>query len=707
MGVVPDKLGNGQSRTNRNAAGTVFVWLWLWLVGVAWAQPNFAPRWRWSNPLPHGGNIYDMAYGFGLTVQVAERGQIFTSEDLVYWEPRASGTTNSLLAVTFLGNRLIAAGENGTVVYADSLFDFRVVNLGTPDWLLGAAASANVAVLVGDNAAIYTSPDGATWIRQSPPAQFNQWLRSVAYGKNGFVAVGENGSILSSANGNNWKKETSGTTNHLNRVVYFNDQFWIVGERGTVLTQSGNGWTNVPGVNTTNELYAAVGTTNELLVAGAGEARLRRGNVWTSQLDPPLAHPAPKWTYYAGLFEEPVLLLAGRSGVVVEGVNTNGDYTWILRYDSPRTWLWDLAATPDLYVAVGDRATILSSLDGVTWNLEMPPDGATNSVLLGVAGTTNLLVAVGNKGTLLISPAASTNLVLTNELNGVTVLTTNEASTLGVIWRDLPRPTTNDLQAVAHWSNRWVIAGGNGKIFASSDGTNWQAQTTPTAAFLSGAAGFPGGFVVTGDKGVILTSPDGQAWQLQTSGTTNWIYKARYLNGQCVAVGEKGTVLVSPDGLNWSERNSGTTVWLKDIAYVGGVYYAVGSLGTVIASSNTLDWINVGAITTKSLFGAAARNNQLIMAGVEGVIIRSQIVPDLTPVRIQRFAATPPTNTVARKLFLISGKPDQRFQLENSFNLVTWTNGPPLELLDASGTLLFLDESPVYWKEFFRARLIP
>src|ERR1044072_5664281 len=56
-------------------------------------------RWRWSNPTPHGNNIINMAYLPAPTpraVQVTERGQIYTREDLILWTPRDSGTTNAL-----------------------------------------------------------------------------------------------------------------------------------------------------------------------------------------------------------------------------------------------------------------------------------------------------------------------------------------------------------------------------------------------------------------------------------------------------------------------------------------------------------------------------------------------------------------------------------------------------------------------------------
>ena len=72
-----------------------------------------------------------MAYGLGVTVEVGERGQIYTSDDLDLWAYRDSGTTNSLLGVAFLGNRMICTGQNGTVVWGDTLESLGYINLNT------------------------------------------------------------------------------------------------------------------------------------------------------------------------------------------------------------------------------------------------------------------------------------------------------------------------------------------------------------------------------------------------------------------------------------------------------------------------------------------------------------------------------------------------------------------------------------------------
>src|SRR2546430_399683 len=179
---------------------------------------SFPLRWRWSNPRPHGNNIVDMAYSpaSGLGVQVAERGQIYTSDDLGTWLPRDSGVTNALRAVAFFGPRIVITGEAGVVLYADSVADFRPGTLldgPTGDWLEAVAASTQKLGAVGDNGAGYTSTDCVNWKRQG---SVGQWLRGVAFGNGTFVAVGENGLIATRSDGTRWTNRPDRKSTRLN-----------------------------------------------------------------------------------------------------------------------------------------------------------------------------------------------------------------------------------------------------------------------------------------------------------------------------------------------------------------------------------------------------------------------------------------------------------------------------------------------------------
>ena len=651
-------------KTSRQFGHFIFLAICFAFVNQAVAV-SIPPLWRWSNPTPHGANIVDQAANAALTVQVGERGQIFLSDDWETWTPRDSYTTAALRGVTFFNGRLVITGEAGTIMFADDLWNFYGLTLGTADWLESVAASTNLVVAVGDNAAIYTSTNAVNWQRITPA--FANWLRSVACNGSTFVAVGESGLIASSQNGNMWQVRTSGTTTHLNRVAWLGDHFLVVGDGGKALSSTnGNQWTPVS-LGATNYLFALAGVTNSHLAAGDLEVRLaEEGGAWSNQLAAALT-PPPAWTYYSALWNSGYYLLAGRSGLAVEGSKTNSaePVKWQPLSESVRSWLWSVARTPSHYVAVGDYGTILSSPNGVDWDLELVPFTATNAVLLGVGGSSNLLLAVGTQGTVLWG----TNVFLWNELS--------------------PKPTTNDLQGVCHDGTQFILAGGNGTILTSPNGTNWTRQTTPTSAFLMSVAAFPGGLVAVGQAGVILTSTNhGVSWTPRVSGTTNWLSQARWLNDRLVAVGQNGCLLTSKDGVQWRTNASGSTAWLNAADFIEDTWFVVGNQGTVLGSPDATNWFNFGTLTKKSLYGVTTHNGQLVTVGSEGAILRSQLVPDPTPIQIASFKRKSGMN-----VFLFTGATDQQFRLQSSTNLTAWTDGALLEFLDGSGTLLFVEDT--------------
>ena len=664
--------------------------------------------WRWSNPFPHGNNIAEIGYGDSFAIEVTDRGQIYTSEDLDLWIPRDSQTTNALRAVTFLGKRIVVAGENGTIVYGDSPDDFKALSLGTTNWLEGVAASTNLVVAVGDNGSIYSSSDGIAWTKRS--VEFDNWLRGVAFGGGRFVAVGEGGLIASSSNGLAWHTETSGTTVDLNGVHWVGDRFWVTGNGGKTWTNTlANAWRSVTS-GATNDLYVAAGVSGLTLAAGDNELRLRDNSTgaWANQF---LAKsPAPPWVYYSAVAQSNTFVAVGRTGVLIEGVRTNSSgIAWQGPTPSVRNWLWSVFRTADFYAAVGDHATILTSPDGYDWDVEFIPSSATNSIFLGVGGNTNLLVAAGNQGSLLISRNVETNVVTTNALGGPV---TNRVSLFGVVWDAVePRITQNDLQGVAATPDLIAVSGGKGKIFTSANGTDWAKHATPTTNFLSGLASFPGGWIASGDLGTLLSSADGTNWVARSSGTSQWIYQVRFLGGRLIAVGQNGTILTSSNGMQWTARVSRTTEWLNDVALAGTNYFIAGTKGTILTSTNAVDWSPIGTITFKSLYGLATDSSQLIAVGIEGVILRTRVTPLTAPVNVQSYARSPagvPGGT-NYNIFLFTGARDQRFVLERSLDLASpaWMAGPPLELVDPTGTLILVDPEPADPpEEFFRTRLL-
>jgi hypothetical protein len=155
------------------------------------------------------------------------------------------------------------------------------------------------------------------------------------------------------------------------------------------------------------------------------------------------------------------------------------------------------------------------------------------------------------------------------------------------------------------------------------------------------------------------------------------------------------------------------TRWLNDVSWADGRYYVAGTQGAVLSSEDGMSWVTEEVITPKSLFALATNGSYLLVAGVEGVILRSPIVPDLTPVQILDFSRIfMESGTAYQNLFLLGGRVDQRFTLDyrESLGVGAWTTGREIEFTDSSGTLYYIETvstTNATVSEYYRATLIP
>lgn len=650
-----------------------------------------------------------------ISAQAGDSGTIYVRRSDDRWAPAVTGVENYMRSVTMLGERIIATGESGCILWSDDGIDFQQAPLSpanTLDWFEGVDASPSRAVAVGDYGAIYTSTSGTNWV--SAISGTVEWMRGVAFGGGKFIAVGETGTILSSTNGIDWAAQTSGTTEHLNRVRYLgiggSGQFYTVGNNGALLRSgNGNSWILMDS-GATNDLFDVALNTSGLLLVGDQEIRMSAdgGTTWVDQINDLPTNASPAWVYLSAHGKSDSWLVAGRTGLLMEGLGTNAiDCAWQPSpSESSHAWLWDMTEQNGLYVAVGDLATIQTSLDGILWASEAVPVPLTNTVLLGVGGTSNLLLAVGSEGHVLISQAGLVDVSVTNEVEG-----------FGVVWTNLPQFTTNSLQGVAATDGLFIVSGAMGKVFTSPDGTNWTERATSTENFLSSVAIGSSACVAVGANGTLLRAgPDGVSWSAVPMGTTNWLYRAHWLENQFVAVGQNGSIYTSPDGANWTSRTSGTSRWLTDVTFADGQWFVSGYQGTLLASTNLADWSPLRLPTGKSLFAASSKNGQLVLAGVEGVILRNQIVPATSPVLLLDYSQSLATDSNAvssvYELFLFGGQPDQFFEFQSVTNLASslWQTNAVLELFDPSGTIYAIrtrDATNAPPSEFYRTRVLP
>src|SRR5688572_32225321 len=122
--------------------------------------------------------------------------------------------------------------------------------------------------------------------------------------------------------------------------------------------------------------------------------------------------------------------------------------------------MWGLHRVPGLYVACGEKGGIFTSLEGFRFDQELVPTNVVQEIFEGVGGTTNMLLAVGTGGAMIWSPAGFTNVVTTNSVDE---LVTNQVSLLGLVWNEVtPRPTTNELQGVGVFNDKFIATGGRG-----------------------------------------------------------------------------------------------------------------------------------------------------------------------------------------------------------------------------------------------------
>jgi hypothetical protein len=711
----------------------------LWIMGLPLWAASTNLLWRWSNPLPFGATLTDLAARANEpTIAVAEYGQIFSSTDLVSWNRENSGTTRWLRSATYFGTTstntarlLVISGQTGTVLVSDDNSSFKSIDLATTDWLEGVAASPTRLVAVGDSGAVYTSDEGTNWIRRTSAAIGTTWLRSVTWRTNGvFCAVGEGGLVATSPNGITWTRQVSRTTANLNRVVPISTGFCAVGDAGTLIVDSSGSGTNFRVVSSgaTGDLFAIaqevrpdvlINPVGALLVSGDSE--LRSGvlavNLWSDETDVRRTSPAPKSLYLAGYWNTTNAVFAGAAGIVTTGTRpsiTSG-FNWTVPDSPPRSWLFGMTTntaygtntsatfsnnavvlttrrtTNHFAIAAGDGPTVLQSDRGITWTTALLPTNAAGAVYLGVAAQPGLLVAVGSRGVISRStvgwePLISTNTFTNSSGAAVRVLITNQINTLGLAWSASTNAATNTLQGIGASPARFVASGSAGILLTSTNGASWSRVSSPTTAFLTSVDFGTPGWIATGEKGTVLTSPDGLSWSARNSGTTQWLWRTRWLGSSFVAVGDNGTVRTSPDGVTWSARNSGVTNQLHDVLRVDDTYYVVGSQGTVLGSKDTIQWTRLATLTSQSLQALAHLDGRLLAAGADGTILRATVSEFPEAVALSQW----PTSE-SQSLFLFAGEPEQLFTLERSTDLNQWSSSPPLEISDSAGTLLYLD----------------
>jgi len=133
-------------------------------------------------------------------------------------------------------------------------------------------------------------------------------------------------------------------------------------------------------------------------------------------------------------------------------------------------------------------------------------------------------------------------------------------------------------------------------------------------------------YVLVGGGGILYTSTDGITWTSRTSGFgTNSINSVAYGNGLFVAVGANGTITTSTDGITWTARTSNMgTNQINHVIYANSIWVAVGvgggttNTGGITYSTDGITWTRKSqSLTVGTTYGMVAWNGTNFVIGAD------------------------------------------------------------------------------------------
>ena len=235
----------------------------------------------------------------------------------------------------------------------------------------------------------------------------------------------------------------------------------------------------------------------------------------------------------------------------------------------------------NIFVAVGDGLTILTSQDGKTW---FNHSSEIKNVTANINFSTETYAANGDAVTFAYSDIAQrpsspdfselrTNRMDLNEAERTALIeiAAKKMQDFKAKFPTVPR----QLYAVAFGGGAFVIVGDCGEILTSHDGDHWIAPDSHASVILNAVVWGSSGFVAVGDKGTILTSPDGLSWTKRNSGTAVTLFGVAYGSETFVALGDNSTILTSSDGIQWTPTDIGPEA-MEAIAFGNGLFMGTG-----------------------------------------------------------------------------------------------------------------------------------
>lgn len=533
--------------------------------GTTWKELTTIPELR----------FFDIAFqDQNLGVAVGENGVILRTENGGdTWTSIASGVTEDLLSIYFSKeNHFVAVGENGKILRStNGGINWTLINSGTSLQLNDLFfINPNTGFVAANGGKILKTLDGGiSWILLNTSSNLN--LNGVVFSSEliGYSA-GEGGLVSKTTNGGqNWTTLVTGVTVSLKKIS-------ISPLDVKIIVAVGDGATSIRSANS--------GTTFAKANLGAGNLR----NLKSISFKP----------------TSNLAFASGQDGYLIS--STNSGTSWTQRLAGIRNDFTSTDFKSNLFGFIGGQsgAMYVTSNGGVSLISRPIPEPIPivsldfwNTGFGYVSGQTGKMFRTGNTGTNWVPVPAQTTETITGfylfapsvaYITGTNGYIARSFDSGGTWDANIETNTTENLKDVTYFD--FVVGfaiGENGQISWTSGGNVWKNLPKITDENLNALAKTDSSTaIIVGNKGIILKSTDkARTWKrIQIDETSNlnsvdfWDSKIGFI------AGDGGLTLQTKDGgETWVKIPSGTTRNLTGIsAGTPVVAFAVGDDGTLL-----------------------------------------------------------------------------------------------------------------------------
>lgn len=526
-------------------------------------------------PFSFEGKLKDVDFLNATTgIAVGENGMIYFSRNGgTSWTKAVSNTSVVLNSVLFFSeSSLFAVGNSGTLLSSlDGGETWSALNSGTTESL---------------NDLYFTSPDSA------------------------FIA-GDQGKILRTSNGgSSWVTLNSGQTVNLKGIAFSNSKTgYVAGELGTVLKTADGGvnWTKLNSTVSTTLSKVAISTLDSRIINIVGESAtaIRSVNTGTSFSKISLGTTTPgALTDLAFKPASAQIFAVGPNGNLISSTNSGSSY--LQRLLGIRNNLTGTDFKTDRFGFIsGERGELYVTSNAAVTLIRRPIPEAIKITSIDfwntgfgyVSGESGKMYRTGNTGTSWVAVPAQTS----QTINGFYLFAPSVAYIAGntgyiarsfdsgMTWdSNVQTNTSENLRDVTFFDFQVGFAmGDNGQISWSNGGNVWENLPKLTTENLNALAKVDSSTaIIVGNKGVILKSEDkARTWRKIVTTVTENLNSVDFWDASIgFIVGDRGKTLVTNDGgETWGEVSSGTIRNLTSVsAGFPTIAYAVGDDGTVL-----------------------------------------------------------------------------------------------------------------------------